>query len=581
MSDNEESEGPKSTFSTYVAEGDQLFQKGEYVKAIESFSTALNLQPDDKNCLVARSKCYLKLGDAEHALKDAETSLKDNKGFFKGLYQKAEALYTMGDFEFALVYYHRGNKLRPELKEFRLGIQKAQEAINNSVGSPSSVKLENKGDVSFLHKSNGVHPKHLNHSLKKESKKQSQKTDKSEKTAKELLGKLYSDREYLEKLLQDEDLIKSKIRTGERVQDLIVGCISYLDTRTAFWQQQKPIYARQRDRKLMQQQWNRVLHKPPSDPTRYVLNSLEEIDTALSAGNTESGLKKARELMKVVKEWSEDVLPNKTEVLGNLHSCIGNALMDLGNIDKALHHHEKDLELAKKGDLTDSKSRALDNIGRVYARIGKFQRAIEVWEEKLPLACGGLEKAWLFHEIGRCYLELKRYGEARDYGSRSLMAADDISDEKWQLNASVLMAQAELKLGNYKACVLHFERALDRAKLLQDDSASEAIQKALCEARHRVTHEGIVCSGSALKICLCSVLSASPFRVRAPVHAVSVLKCQWFPFCFLIIASARPGGGFLRSALEKRGICLYGALNLQPRKKVDSFSYIRQRCDQK
>uniref|UniRef100_A0A672RBD5 Outer dynein arm-docking complex subunit 4 n=1 Tax=Sinocyclocheilus grahami TaxID=75366 RepID=A0A672RBD5_SINGR len=484
MSDNEEGQGPKSTFSTYVAEGDQLFQKGEYVKAIESFSTALSVQPDDKNCLVARSRCYLKLGDAESALKDAETSLKDNKDFFKGLYQKAEALYTMGDFEFALVYYHRGNKLRPELQEFRLGIQKAQEAIVNSVGSPSSVKLENKGDLSFFHKSNGVscntyvfacskvRSKH-----KRESKKHGQKMGKNEKTAKELLGELYSDREYLEKLLQDEDLIKGKIRTGERVQDLIVGCISYLDTRTAFWQQQKPIYARQRDRKLMQQQWNRHLHKPPSDPTRYVLDSLEEIDTALSSGNTDSGLKKARELMKVVKEWSGEVLPNKREVLGNLHSCIGNALMDLGNMDKALHHHEKDLELAKKGNLMDSKSRALDNIGRVYARIGKFQQAIEVWEEKLPLVCGGLEKAWLFHEIGRCYLELKRYSEARDYGSRSLIAADDISDEKWQLNASVLMAQAELKLGNYKACVLHFEGALDRAKLLQDDSASEAIQK--------------------------------------------------------------------------------------------------------
>ena len=34
----------------------------------------------------------------------------------------------------ALVFYHRGHKLRPELQEFRLGIQKAQEAIDNSVG---------------------------------------------------------------------------------------------------------------------------------------------------------------------------------------------------------------------------------------------------------------------------------------------------------------------------------------------------------------------------------------------------------------------------------------------------------------
>lgn len=40
----------------------------------------------------------------------------------------------MGDFEFALVFYHRGYKLRPD-REFKVGIQKAQEAINNSVGS--------------------------------------------------------------------------------------------------------------------------------------------------------------------------------------------------------------------------------------------------------------------------------------------------------------------------------------------------------------------------------------------------------------------------------------------------------------
>jgi hypothetical protein len=44
-------------------------------------------------------------------------------------------LYARGDFEMALVYYHRGHALRPELEEFRLGIQKAREAIDNSIGS--------------------------------------------------------------------------------------------------------------------------------------------------------------------------------------------------------------------------------------------------------------------------------------------------------------------------------------------------------------------------------------------------------------------------------------------------------------
>ena len=54
--------------------------------------------------------------------------------FLQALFQKAEALYSMGDFEHALVFYHRGNKLRPEQQDFRLGIQKAQEAIDNSIG---------------------------------------------------------------------------------------------------------------------------------------------------------------------------------------------------------------------------------------------------------------------------------------------------------------------------------------------------------------------------------------------------------------------------------------------------------------
>ena len=75
------------------------------------------------------------------------------------------------------------------------------------------------------------------------------------------------------------DLVKGRTSGGERLQDLILSCISYLDTRTEFWQQQKPIYARQRDRKLLQQQWNNTRPNPLSDPTHYVLTNLDQIDT--------------------------------------------------------------------------------------------------------------------------------------------------------------------------------------------------------------------------------------------------------------------------------------------------------------
>lgn len=73
----------------------------------------------------------------------------------------------MGDFEHALMFYHRGSKIRPDLSEFKLGIQKTQEAITNSIGSksnytihtnihvyvliaPEAIQLDKTGDLSFF-----------------------------------------------------------------------------------------------------------------------------------------------------------------------------------------------------------------------------------------------------------------------------------------------------------------------------------------------------------------------------------------------------------------------------------------------
>ncbi|XP_025842800.2 outer dynein arm-docking complex subunit 4 isoform X4 [Vulpes vulpes] len=447
MSDPE-ADSLRSTFPSYMAEGERLYLCGEFSKAAHSFSNALHLQNGDKNCLVARSKCFLKMGELEQSLKDAEASLQGDPTFCKGILQKAETLYTMGDFEFALVFYHRGYKLRPD-REFKVGIQKAQEAINNSVGSPSSIKLENKGNLSFLSKQaesmkaqQKPHPmRQLLHHPKRESKRKG--SLKSEKIVRQLLGELYVDKEYLEKLLLDEDLIKGTIKHGLTVEDLIMTGINYLDTRSNFWRQQKPIYARERDRKLMQEKWLRDRKRRPSQTAHYILKSLEDIDMLLTSGSAEGSLQKAEKVLKKVLEWNKEEVPNKDELVGNLYSCIGNAQIELGQMVAALQSHRKDLEIAKEYDLPDAKSRALDNIGRVFARVGKFQQAIDTWEEKIPLAKTTLEKTWLFHEIGRCYLELDQAWQAQHYGEKSQQCAEEEGDIEWQLNASVLVAQAQ------------------------------------------------------------------------------------------------------------------------------------------
>merc|ERR1711937_1018486 len=105
-----------------IAEGDKLYINGDYEKALVMYDLVVSNTPDDTTALVARSRCYTQLGDLERALSDAETVLKKDE-------KCQEALYQLGRYEHALVYYHRGHKLRPELDHFRIGIQKSQDAI--------------------------------------------------------------------------------------------------------------------------------------------------------------------------------------------------------------------------------------------------------------------------------------------------------------------------------------------------------------------------------------------------------------------------------------------------------------------
>ena len=77
----------------------------------------------------------------------------------------------------------------------------------------------------------------------------------------------------------------------------------------------------------------------------------------------------------------------------------------------------------------------------VHARLGAFFPIS--FQEKVTMATTPDENSWLFHELGRCHLELGNYDQAKAHGEKSLTAAQEGSDLAWQLNACVLVAQAE------------------------------------------------------------------------------------------------------------------------------------------
>ncbi|XP_072937084.1 outer dynein arm-docking complex subunit 4-like [Epargyreus clarus] len=177
-----------------------------YRTALTFVDKAIELAPEEKAAYVARSRCYLLLGEPRSALADAETALKLDPKHAKALLSKAEALYYCGEFELSLVHYHRGLRARPDLSEFRLGVQKAQEAIENTIGSVKQVKK----------------------SVKRSS----------SKSSKPVLGQLMSDKLYLENLLKNPDLAIAD-KKNDVVTKQAEEAIRFLENREEFWRQQQ------------------------------------------------------------------------------------------------------------------------------------------------------------------------------------------------------------------------------------------------------------------------------------------------------------------------------------------------------
>jgi tetratricopeptide (TPR) repeat protein len=84
---------------------------------------------------IERGVCKVRLSRPLEALEDVDPVLEENPRHPLALHVKADALYHLGNFEHALVFYHRGLRYSTQDPEiFRLGIRRAMKAIKNAIG---------------------------------------------------------------------------------------------------------------------------------------------------------------------------------------------------------------------------------------------------------------------------------------------------------------------------------------------------------------------------------------------------------------------------------------------------------------
>ena len=157
----------------------------------------------------------------------------------------------------------------------------------------------------------------------------SKSSPQSERTVKQLLGELYDDKEFLEDLYHDRDFINNP---NEAVRQLVYEGLKYLEARTEFWRQQKPLYARKKDsvrpktqqtnqkkqqkeeerlkaeqeqqEKALDAQLKKLTFRTPEEAQSWVDQRWEPIHYACETGNNEKALR-------LVKTFLFDLGSNK------------------------------------------------------------------------------------------------------------------------------------------------------------------------------------------------------------------------------------------------------------------------------
>ncbi|CAL0301813.1 unnamed protein product [Lupinus luteus] len=97
--------------------GDDAFKRKDYTTAIDSYTQAIDLDPTDATLLSNRSLCWMKLGQAEHALADAKACRELRPDWVKACYREGAALRVLQKFDEAANAFYEGVQLDPENME--------------------------------------------------------------------------------------------------------------------------------------------------------------------------------------------------------------------------------------------------------------------------------------------------------------------------------------------------------------------------------------------------------------------------------------------------------------------------------
>ena len=247
---------------TFVTQGIYELRSGSAEVAIEYLNNAISLDPDDEMPYIVRSQCLNRLGfnlarltttillirleRAKEAISDADKALEINKHSTKAILAKGEALYSIGEFEKALVQFERGWRFRQD-PAIKSGMVKCRDAIMITVGTTAKEYDEKIVEMVIQQMKEGKLDLNDDEDPKVARKQKRKAAAEKKVSDKKLLGRLNDDVVFLEKFLKTQTTeskrqvkspsLQTEVKNTATEATEATEALQYLEKRKNFWQQ--------------------------------------------------------------------------------------------------------------------------------------------------------------------------------------------------------------------------------------------------------------------------------------------------------------------------------------------------------
>ncbi|UJR31869.1 hypothetical protein I4U23_019343 [Adineta vaga] len=425
--------------------------------ALDQYTKALVSKPDDTATYIDRSRVFLKMGSIDKAQEDTDlalnliddTSYNSNLLLYYVCLQKAEVLYADGEFELALMYFHRANKIKPAQQTCLEGIQKATEILECTICNPNihltitnhliQVKEKPSNKINLLHRSpirKQVPPNEI------------PLTQYVNKEANRLLIEVAKDRKLLIDLYTDKQssagftgLDKAKIEARQ--------AISIVEAQLKFLDKAECLHI---NNEMMQKN---LFCTSDTDRTTLIRIAEEELIHLQKLPSKEKSMEILYRSMKIInclqsfdnKNSSPDLrIPL---MLAEAFRLVGQSYNEIQLFDQSLDNYNQAYEILLPLKDQSCLYRATYDIARNLMLTNRYPEAIERFLQMINQSNSNNERAFVYQYLSFCSLNMNDYDQAKKYAYEALDYASLSNEELLRIEANILLGKIYFQLKDF------------------------------------------------------------------------------------------------------------------------------------